>query len=229
MMASGLLILCYSYLLLVCRASGLLLAGPLMLGPAAPRVVRVAMCITLAVYCSPQVAPVGQVPAHVLDLILMLGSEMLLGVLLGFSARLLFDAMQFAGQIIGTQIGFSIGSVLNPALDPEAPPTSMLLNLLASFVYLSIGGHQLLMHAFLTSIRSIPLGKFAFAPSLWEWTLTQFSTHLQFGVQVAMPMIAVLLLLLEMTIAFISRSVPSINFMTPVCRCGWWSACASFG
>ena len=41
-------------------------------------------------------------------------AQVLLGVIVGFVASLVFTGIQFAGELIDLQVGFAIANVLNP-------------------------------------------------------------------------------------------------------------------
>ena len=61
--------------------------------------------------------PVGALTP--LDLGVMIVAEIILGLLVGFMAQLVFMAAEFAGSIIGYQMGFAAANVFDPSTQQQ--------------------------------------------------------------------------------------------------------------
>lgn len=57
------------------------------------------------------ITPLGDL--QFLSLSLRIAGEILIGVSIGFAAKLIFAGVQLAGEMLGIQIGFSLASVLD--------------------------------------------------------------------------------------------------------------------
>jgi len=126
---AGLPDLAFAFVLVLSRAGGVVALLPGLAETGVPAVVRAGLAGALALLLTPTVAPlVPAVPAAPALAARMLGGELLVGLWLGFLARVLVLALPMAGQILATLLGLS--SVLQP--DPElGPQTSALARLFA--------------------------------------------------------------------------------------------------
>jgi len=86
--------------------------------------------------------------------IAMLG-EIMIGVVIGFITKIIFNGIQFAGEMIGIQIGFSIVNVIDPVTSTQVSVIAEFQYLIALLVYLSIDAHHTLISAMVDSYRVV--------------------------------------------------------------------------
>lgn len=159
----------------------------------------------------PFLAPVPENAPH---LALILGKELLLGIVIGFLLARLFILVGAAGAIIDQQAGYTLGNVFDPALGREMGPVETLLSRLLILMTLAGGGALLFGLLVLRSYEVWPL--FAF-PS-WEHGYTLLEKTLADAVvamveataQLAMPIVAVLLFA-EAGLAILGRYAQQLN------------------
>jgi len=95
------------------RVSGLLVFAPFLGSSAiAPRI-KVGLVVLLTAVLYPVCGPRGLslTPTGLLRVML---SEALIGVLMGLAIQFVFEAAQFAGQIMGMQVGYGLVNILDP-------------------------------------------------------------------------------------------------------------------
>jgi flagellar biosynthetic protein FliR len=158
----------------VARMAGVLILGwarispPMMMLPAfGGRHLRVEVRLALGAFCAllawPQVSAsyqaAGLAGAGPLLWILILAREVAIGVAVGFVASLAFHAAEAAGQLGDVLRGANAAAVLAPdaAGDRESPLGSLYL-LLATVIFLEIGGPGRVVAAMTDSYLAIPLG-----------------------------------------------------------------------
>src|SRR5437899_1129580 len=109
-------------------------AAPLLGGKSVPNPIRVGLSATLAMILTPlaTAGPSGSLPV----LILGLGKEVVLGLVLGWTASLLFASVQMAGEWLDLHAGFQAAQVLNPAIDLQNALIGNFKYLLAALVFL---------------------------------------------------------------------------------------------
>ena len=95
-----------TWLMVFLRSLGVILQLPVLAGRPIPVMVRVGLCVCLATLLTGMV-PAAPVSSTLADLLLSSGGEVLLGLLLGFIARLAFSSVEMAGRIISTEIGLT--------------------------------------------------------------------------------------------------------------------------
>jgi len=202
------------FALVLARVAGILVTAPIYGGPEIPPQVRVVLAVVLALLVTPvQMGRLASSPATMVDLLLVMAGESLIGIILGLGVLVLLAGMQLAGQIIAQMSGMSIGEVFNPTLDTSLPLFSHLLNMFALALFALIGGHRLLLAALLDTFEAMPPGGVVFDDSIVEITSTLMSQSFSLGIRVAAPATAALLLS-NMILGIISRTLPQLNVLS---------------
>ncbi len=131
------------FLLVLFRILAMYQVAPLISSSAVPVSARIGFSFFTAVAVFPWVRAMDWViPVHFGEYFLLILGEALVGILLGFLLVVVFSAFQMAGQYFSLQMGFGASDVFDPLAQVEIPLVGQLLNLMAMFVFLSIGGFQ---------------------------------------------------------------------------------------
>lgn len=147
-----------------------------------------------------------------MNVLLALGiKEIIVGLIIGFLANIIFYILQIVGQIIDFQVGLSLANIINPAFDIQVSPIGDLLFVLSMFIFLVSGGHLQLIEAFGYSFNIVPLdivnlSNYAFGEAFK--LLGNFT--LQVALRFSAPIISIILLV-DVIIGIIARTVPQIN------------------
>ena len=141
---------------------------------------------------------------------LVLAQQVLIGVCIGFTLRLIFTAVDVAGELIGLQMGLGFASFYDPQTASQTPVMSEFLSLLATLLFLSLNGHLLTLSMLADSFTLLPISATPFAAkgfaAMLSWAATIFST----GVFLALPLIAALLIA-NIALGVLARVAPSLN------------------
>ncbi len=200
--------------LVVARIAGLFVLAPLLSSAMVPMKFRALIAVALALALYPTIDHARTFPPSVglFELVPLLAGELLLGASMGLIASLPLIAAQMAGLIAGQQMGLGLASVLNPAIDIEGDSVSQFLFFLAMGIFLAAGGIEILFVALAGTFATIPAGGLAMSSPPLDVLVAVLQSGTEMALRIALPLLAVLFL---ETIAagFISRSVPSLNFM----------------
>ena len=201
------------FTLVLTRISGLVVTAPVIGAKQVPMQVRALIAFTLAVLVSPtQWGMSVAYPGTMLNYLVLIGGELLIGICLGLGIVILLSAIQLAGQIIGQTSGMMAANVFDPMSGVQASLFSRLLYWLALGVYLTIGGHRYLMAALLETFRSIPLGGAGIPTSLADGFVELITLSFTLGIRVAAPVIMAILLS-TLILGLIGRTVPQLNIL----------------
>jgi flagellar biosynthetic protein FliR len=196
-------------LLGTCRAAGFVLLAPPFNTRVVPAPVKGALALALSVLLSTQIAP-GLPQPTAGWLIVTAITEVIIGAALGFVVQVLFTAVQLAGDLIDVTGGFS----LQPAYDPLSMTSNQTIGrlhyLLASTLLFTSGGHLLIVRGFATSYVGMPVGGSVPTDQIAQVLITAFSMMFLAALQIAGPMVAVLLLA-DVALALLSRAAPALN------------------
>ena len=194
------------------RATGFVLLAPPFNSRSIPAPVKGAFALALAVLLSTQIAP--SLPAPTAGFLAVAAvTEVIIGAALGFVVQVLFTAVQMAGDLIDLTGGFS----LQPAYDPLAMTNNSSVGrlhyLLATTLLFSSGGHLLLVKGFATSYEGMPVGGNFPTEQLGAVLIKAFAMMFLAAVQIAGPMVAVLLLA-DVALALLSKAAPALNIFS---------------
>lgn len=178
-----------------------------------PGPVRIALALCVAVGMLPTIQAAGALaPATPLTLALALAIEILVGLVLAFTAVALFATVQFAGEMIGVQMGLALANVIDPTSDQQISTLSQVFNLVAVLVFLTVDGPGELLRAFSESFVAWPPG--AFMPDSQSMLLAvqQVGTLFSMALRIALPVITTLMLV-SLTLGIVGRTVPQLNIL----------------
>jgi flagellar biosynthetic protein FliR len=195
------------------RVLALFSALPVFAQRGVPARVRVALAFLIAV-CAQATLPA--MPLIALDsapAILAIIQQVLIGVSLGFAVRIVFAAVEFAGELIGLQMGLNFSGFFNPMTGGEATAVSRFFSIAVSWLFIVTGGHLLLIGAVIQSFQVFPVGPEPFAflravqPQVWG------AEVFRLGLWIALPMIA-MLLFVNLVLGIISRVAQQMNIFS---------------
>lgn len=200
-----------AFVMLSARVSGLLLVAPVWSMRAIPRAVRGAFGVVLTVTLLPTV-PGSAVPEELLALPIAIASELLFGVAIGLAAGLFVYAAHVAAEVIAVQMGLSIASILGPTLTGASPGMAELQNLMALAVYVTVGGHLMLLMGLSSSLHSIRLGVSVDLVTGGSVLVAMVGGLFSAAVRVAAP-VMVALVLTNIALGITGKAVPQLNVL----------------
>jgi flagellar biosynthetic protein FliR len=178
-----------------------------------PLQVRAFLTVAIALLLTPTQlgAPVNY-PTDLVAHLILIGTELLLGMILGAGVMILLAGVQITGQLISQLSGMSLADVFNPGFDSEVPLVAHLMYLTTLAVFLLIDGHRYLIAGLLGTFQTITLGGGRLPETLSETIATLLSESFILGIRAAGPAM-VALVLATVLLGLISRTIPQINVM----------------
>src|ERR1700759_4297268 len=123
--------------------------------PARIRIV-LAGAITLAI--APLIpSPADIAPFSAAGLVVTV-QQLVIGVALGFSLQLLFDAVTVGGQLLANSMGLSFAFNIDPIHGAEVPALGTLYTMLVMLTFLALNGHLVLIEVMVDGFRTLPVG-----------------------------------------------------------------------
>jgi flagellar biosynthetic protein FliR len=192
------------------RILGLLATAPVFNNAAWPVRMRLIAGLAITLALVPTLPPMPAIPAGSWVGLIVLAEQILIGVLLGFTLRISFAAVDVAGELIGLQMGLSFARFFDPASGGQTPVISEFLGLMTILTFLALNGHLLSLSALAESFTLLPVSP---APihataflSLMTWSATLFST----GVMLSLPVITALLIA-NVALGVLARIAQQLN------------------
>lgn len=149
----------FVFILVLARCVGLVILLPGFSESGVPAMVRAGIAGALALLLTPLIAPlVPAVPAAPATVAAMLLAELLVGLWLGFLARVLVLALPMAGQVLAYLLGLSNVLQTDAEMGPQATAIGRLFSLAAPALILATGLYALPIEALAGSYRLIAPG-----------------------------------------------------------------------
>lgn len=197
-----------------------MVTAPLFSGRQIPAQFKITFSIVISILCVGVVnEPVDSLPIWMT--IGLIFKELLVGMVLGMAANIMFYAVHLAGSLIDLQVGFSMANLFDPTFGMNTQLTGSLKNLLALLVLLSTNGHHLLIQGMLASFDWVHLQ--AAVPSWSDGRISAFLLEclkqmFMIGFMMAAPIVGTLFIV-DFALGIIARTVPQMNIfavMPPV-------------
>jgi flagellar biosynthetic protein FliR len=192
------------------RVMGLFTAAPVLSMQAIPRRVRMALSILIVVAAQPSLPPMANIALNSPEALLVALQQILIGLTIGFSARVIFSAIEFAGELVGLQMGLNFASFFNPLSGGQATSVSRFYGTCAAWLFVVMNGHLLITAAVVHSFTTFPVGPEPLGfirqlqPQVWG------AEVFKLGLWVSLPIVT-MLLLVNMVMGLIARVSPQMN------------------
>src|SRR5271157_1790480 len=215
------------FTLVLTRTSGLLIASPIFGSTQAPATVRALISLTLAVLIMPsQWFATVPYPGSLLVYVVVIGSELVIGLVLGLGITIVLGGIQMAGDLMSRVGGLTLSDVFDPTTSTNVPLFSQMLGLLSTALFMIIGGHRILLGGLLDTFSAIPPGgsmaiilgttgggpSSGLAASLVEMLLVLITQSFHVAIRAAAPVVTAVLLA-TLVLGLISRTLPQLNVM----------------
>jgi len=152
------------WLYFLLRTLGFVVLVPLVSARAAPSQFRIVLVFFLTSLAFIAWAPHSvAVPVEMATFVPAAISELVLGLMLGFIAGMVFVTFQFAGQFIGYQMGFAIVNVLDPQTQNQVSMIGEFLFAVVMLAFLNLNLHHDLLGLWHTSYEIAPPGSVVLA------------------------------------------------------------------
>ncbi|HEV7814106.1 MAG TPA: flagellar biosynthetic protein FliR [Janthinobacterium sp.] len=192
------------------RILGLITAAPILGNASFPITSKVGLGVFLAILIGPAVPAAQAADPMSLGGLMVVLQELLIGVGMGFAIRIVFGAVEFAGEISSLTMGLGFASFFDPASQGRSSAVSQFMAALGTLLFLASNAHLVLLSALAESFTTLPISATplngAGFRQLAEWGVKVFSS----GLQLSLPIVAALLLT-NIALGILTRAAPSLN------------------
>lgn len=199
------------FLIALVRFSGFFLITPVFSDNLSPTTVKAGFTTICSLLILPHLVNTVTLPnLSIMGYGIMAVKELALGFMLGFIVMFLSSSLRMGGNLIGMQIGFSFAQVADPGSNQSVGIISEILQLAGSLLFLFFNGHLIILRAFFQSFSMVPPTGLVVTGSVVEEVLLYSKMVFICGLQIAMPIIAVILVS-DVALGLIARTVPKMN------------------
>ena len=192
------------------RVLGLITAAPILGNMRVPVRTRVGLAICITLVVAPTLPPMPQVSPASASGLMIVATQFLLGVAMGYTVRLVFHAVEMAGELIGVQMGLGFAQLYDPQNHAQVTVLSQFLALLATLTFLAMDGHLLIVRALGESFHAMPVAA-GLPPGGWSRLCAEWGTMtLRAALLISLPVVTVLLVT-NLALGILTRAAPQLN------------------
>lgn len=202
------------WMIAMIRPGAAFMAAPVFGSPQVPMQLRAVVALAIGIPAlanTPFVLPVGGIVT--IEGFLLVAGEILAGLAMGFAVQIGFTAAILAGEVIGNAMGLGFAGMMDPATGAPSPAVSQYLSLMATFLFLSTGGHLQLAAIIVESYRALPPGEAWMGASSIQGLALFGSELFAAGLAIALP-VGFAIILVQLVMAMLARSAPQMNIFS---------------
>ena len=192
------------------RILALISSSPVLGNKQIPIRIKIGLAMLITFVIAPNISIPPNIEPTSGEGLFILVQQILIGLAMGFTMRLIFTAVEMAGDLAGMQMGLGFASFYDPVNASYTPVIAQFLGIIATLAFLSVDGHLYMLSALADSFQAFPVS--ASIPSaaafrtLTEWGTVIFSDALQ----LSMPLIGALMIT-NLALGILTRSAPQLN------------------
>ncbi len=192
------------------RIGGVFMVAPVLGARNVPARIRLSIALFVTLIVAPLLPEMAAVEMFSAPWWRCIAEQIVIGVCIGFVLTLVFEAVVLGGELISYSMGLSFAQMADPLRGASTPVVGQFLLILATLLFLALGGHLTLIELLVRSFHSLPVGQGGFG-------VQQFGALIRYGGQVfadglllGLPVV-IALLVANLGLGVISRSAPTLN------------------
>ncbi len=199
--------------IILVRVAPLLFFMPVIGTPAVPAQVKILFSLMVSLVLVP-VVPVGaaDLPSTVPGLMIFVITEICLGAFLAVFARLVFAAVQVAGQMVGIQMGMGMAGVMDPQFGAQVSLIGQLWNVVAILIFLAMDGHHIFVRTMIESFNFVRPGTMHITQATYSGMMQGAAQMFVMAVKIMAPASAAVFFT-HVAMGIIAKTVPQIPIL----------------
>ena len=199
-------------LLVMARIASLLMLAPVFGERAIPPTVRLMLVIPLTILVVPLVPLAEPLTLFSAAWVSAMAQQVLIGIAMGLTLRLIFEAFALAGELIANSMGLGFAQLADPVRGVNTPIVGQFLVVVASLLFVATGAHLTLMQGLVGSFIDRPVQSTVLSLDSIRLMLDWAGNLFAGGVQLALPVLTAMIAV-NLGIGILGRSAPTINLM----------------
>ncbi|NMM15498.1 MAG: flagellar biosynthetic protein FliR [Rhodoferax sp.] len=185
-------------------------AAPIFSSKAFPVRARIALAFFIAFAAQPSLQGQPVISINGPEALGAVIQQVGIGLAIGFTVRLVFAAVELAGEVVGFQMGLNFAAFFDPSLNTQSSAVARFFGHMAAFLFIVMNGHLMVMMAVIKSFEAFPVDQ-NFLDALQKMKLYSLGSDLfATGLWIALPMVG-MLMFANLALGIISRVAPQMN------------------
>ena len=182
------------FFLVLIRISVVFYLFPVFSGNMLPGLAKVGLALILSFIFFPIVNVDPEwFPGNLVDFMVLVVSELMIGLILGLTVRMFFAGVQLAGQMVGFQMGFAIINVMDPQTGSQVSIIDQIGYWVVLLIFLSLNGHHIFISALGESFQLVKIGTISLQSGFFQRMISISADMFVIAIKIGSPAIAALL------------------------------------
>ncbi|MCP3851023.1 MAG: flagellar biosynthetic protein FliR [Gammaproteobacteria bacterium] len=192
------------------RISAMMMTAPIYSAKSVPIRFRVASGFVVTLLIVPVLPPLPLVDFISGEALLIAIHQVIIGAIMGFALQLAFNLFVMSGHILAMQAGLGFSMMNSPQDGIQVTVVGQLYLMLATFLYLAMDGHLILMRELVNSFTILPISTSGISTTGY-WMLVSWGSQMfQSAVMMVLPAITALLMV-NVSFGVMSKASPQLN------------------
>lgn len=191
------------------RILALIATAPVIGNKQVPVRVKVGLALILTIVIAPTLGELPPVSVGSAPGMLILVQQIIIGVAMGYTMRMIFTAVEMAGDLAGMQMGLGFASFFDPVNASFTPILAQWMGVVASLAFLAFNGHLFMLMGLADSFHTLPIGQMM--PHAAYFDIAAWGGNIfAYALQISLPLLTALLIT-NIALAILTRAAPQLN------------------
>jgi flagellar biosynthetic protein FliR len=192
------------------RILALIASSPVLGNKQIPARVKVGFSMLITFLIAPTLNIPSEINAFSGPGLFILLQQIMVGLAMGFSMRLIFTAIEMAGDLMGMQMGLGFASFYDPLNSTNTQVIAQFLGIVAALAFLSLNGHLLMLATLAESFQAFPISTHIPSAQAMHTLALWGGSIFSHALRLSLPIIAALLIT-NLALGILTRSAPQLN------------------
>lgn len=192
------------------RITAFVMASPLWGHSSVPNQAKLGLAALVSVVIAATLPPLPDIPIYSWAGLGIMVEQVIVGVAMGLTVKIMFAAVQAAGEYIGLQMGLGFATFVSPDTGANTMILSRLFYMITLLMFLAVDGHLITLETLATSFKTLPVGLLGLNAGAMELLVRFGGTIFVSGMLLALPLVGALLVV-NLSLGILNRSAPQLT------------------
>lgn len=206
----------YTFIFVIIRMSIMLTFGVFFGDKRIPKMLKFSLIFLISIIITPTINTTFEGNMSDFDFFMIIASEFLVGLLIGYVSLLITHILQMAGSIIDMQGGFGMAQVFDSTTQSQTSLVAQFLSMFGLLFFLANNFHITFLEIIIRSFEAIPIGSITtingFTPMIIE-IIKIIVSSISMAVCVALPVIGIIFMV-DVILGISTRTMPQLNLFS---------------
>lgn len=203
----------YTFIFVIIRISIMFTFGVFYGDKRISKMLKFSLIFLISIIVTPTINTTFEGNMSDFDFFMIIASEFLIGLIIGYVSSLITHILQMAGSIIDMQGGFGMAQVFDPTTQTQSSLVAQFLSMFGMLFFLANNFHITFLEIIIRSFNSIPIGSITtmsgFSPMIMD-IIKIIVSSISIAICVALPIIGIIFMV-DIILGICTRTMPQLN------------------